>query len=61
MGLESRKALKTAITNFNLLPEDAIVHVEGKPLEGIVPDETSEVYTMLSSGEFVLDEKPQDN
>ena len=61
MGLESRKALKTAITNFNLLPEDAIVHVEGKPLEGVVPDETSEVYTMLSSGEFVLDEKPQDS
>jgi len=61
MGLESRQALKTAIKNFNLLSEDAIVHIEGKPLEGIVPDETSEVYTMTSTGEFILDEKPEDS
>jgi hypothetical protein len=61
MGLESRQALKSAIKNFNLLSEGAIVHVEGKPLEGIVPDETSEVYTMTSTGEFILDENPQDS
>jgi len=55
MGLESRHALRTAVKNFRNLPEHALVHVFGKGLEGIVPELETPVFTMMPSGDFVLD------
>jgi hypothetical protein len=55
MGLESRLALRTAIKNFRNLPETALVHLFGKGLEGMIPDMGTPVYTMMPSGDFVLD------
>jgi len=54
MGLESRYALRQAVKNFRNLPEHALVHVFGKGLDGLVPDEQTPVYTMMPSGDFVL-------
>lgn len=55
MGLESRLALRTAVKNFRNLPETALVHLFGKGLEGMIPDMETPVYTMMPSGDFVLD------
>ena len=55
MGLESRPALRQAVKNFRNLPEHAFVHIFGKGLEGLVPDMQTPVYTMMPSGDFVLD------
>ena len=55
MGLQDRGSLRRAVRNFRAMPENAIVHPEGKPVEGIVPDGDTKIYTMLTNGEFVLD------
>ena len=55
MGLEDRNALRKAVRNFRNLPENALVHLQGKDLEGIVPDPDTSVYTMMPSGDFTLD------
>ena len=54
MGLQDRGSLRRAVRNFRAMPENAIVHPEGKPVEGIVPDGDTKIYTMLTNGEFVL-------
>ena len=55
MGLQDRGSLRRAVRNFRSLPENAIVHPEGQPVEGIMPDEETQIYTMLTTGEFVHD------
>ena len=52
-----RNALRKAVQNFRLLPENAIVHVQGQPLDGIVPDTNTEIYEMLPTGDFILENK----
>ncbi len=54
MGLENRRALRKAVQNFRKLPENAVVHIQNRPLDGMVPDEETEVYEMLPSGDFIL-------
>ena len=54
MGLAYRAALRKAVKNFRLLPENAIVHLQGKPIS-IPEDEDIPVYEMLPSGDFVKD------
>ncbi|MBH51614.1 MAG: hypothetical protein CL785_00455 [Chloroflexi bacterium] len=54
MGLENRQALRKAVKNFNLLPENAIVNIEGRFKSGINPDDDTPIYTMKPNGEFIL-------
>jgi len=54
MGLADRPALRKAVKNFRLLPENAMVHLQGKPIVGIPEGEDIPVYEMLPSGDFVL-------
>ena len=56
MGLENRQSLRKAVKNFKLLPENAIVNIEGKLSSGIIPDDDTPVYTMKPNGDFILDE-----
>ena len=54
MGLADRQALRKAVKNFRLLPENAMVHLQGKPIVGIPEDEDIPIYEMLPSGDFIL-------
>ena len=54
MGLADRLALRKAVKNFRLLPENAMVHLQGKPIVGIPEGEDIPIYEMLPSGDFVL-------
>ncbi len=54
MGLADRHALRKAVKNFRLLPENAMVHLQGKPIVGIPGDEDIPIYEMLPSGDFIL-------
>lgn len=54
MGFSDRQALRKAVKNFHFLPENAVVHFQGKPLDGIVPDTDTPVYEILPSGDFIL-------
>ena len=54
MGLADRQALRKAVKNFRLLPENAMVHLQGKPIVGIPEDENIPIYEMLPSGDFIL-------
>ncbi len=54
MGLNDRSSLRKAVRNFRLLPEDAIVHLQGKPLSGTPEDPAIPIYEMLPSGDFSL-------
>ena len=61
MGFIDRNALRKAVQNFRLLPENAIVHVQGQPFDGIVPDTNTEIYEMLPTGDFILENQvPQE-
>ena len=53
-GLESRQALKRAVNGFNSLPEDAIVKLHGKDIEGVELSEDSKIYELQESGKFIL-------
>jgi len=55
MGLADRAALRKAVRNFRLLPEDSFVHLPGKDMEGSLPLEDAHIFTMLPTGEFVED------
>ena len=55
MGLADRHALRKAVKNFRLLPENAMVYLQGKPIVGIPEDEDTPIYEMLPSGDFILD------
>lgn len=61
MGLSNRQALREAVKNFRLLPENAIVHLEGKPLDGIIPDAATQIYAMAPSGDFILENPESQN
>jgi len=54
MGLADRHALRKAVKNFRLLPENAMVHLQGKPIVGLSEDEGIPIYEMLPSGDFIL-------
>ena len=54
MGLESRKALRRAIENFQNLPEGGVVQLPGRPIEELPDEAASAIYEMQSSGDFVL-------
>jgi hypothetical protein len=54
MGLENRRALRNAVNNFRNLPENAVVHMQNNPLDGMVPDNETQVFEMLPSGDFIL-------
>ena len=54
MGLADRQALRKAVKNFQLLPQNAMVHLQGKPIVGIPEDEDIPIYEMLPSGDFIL-------
>ncbi len=54
MGLESRRALRRAVENFQNLPEGAAVQLPGKPIQDLPEDAASAVYEMMPTGEFVL-------
>lgn len=54
MGLADRTALRKAVKNFRLLPENAVVHLQGKPLTDM-PDGEIAIYEMLPSGDFILE------
>ena len=53
MGLTDRLSLRKAVKNFRNLPENAMVHLQGKPIVGIPEGEDIPVYEMLPSGDFV--------
>ncbi|MEC8945223.1 MAG: acyl-ACP desaturase [Chloroflexota bacterium] len=53
-GLESRQALKRAVNGFNSLPEDAIVKLHGKDIEGVELSEDSKIYELQENGKFIL-------
>lgn len=55
MGLTDRSALRNAVNNFRSLPEHAVVHIQGKPLNGLPDDEDLAIYEMLPSGDFILE------
>ena len=55
MGLADRTALRKAVKNFRLLPEHAVVHLQGKPLSDMPSGEDISVYEMLPSGDFILE------
>ena len=54
MGLADRAALRKAVKNFRLLPEKAVVHLQGKPLPDL-PEGDIVIYEMLPSGDFILE------
>jgi hypothetical protein len=54
MGLADRHALRKAVKNFRLLPANAMVHRQGKPIVDIPEDEDIPIYEMLPSGDFML-------
>ena len=54
MGFANRHALRKAVKNFQLLPENAMVHLQGKPIVGIPEDENISIYEMLPTGDFIL-------
>ena len=58
MGLADRPALRKAVRNFRLLPENAMVYLQGKPIVSIPEDEDIPIYEMLQSGDFMLN-RPQ--
>jgi hypothetical protein len=58
MGFSDRQALRKAVKNFHSLPENAVVHLQGKPPNDIVPDTDTPVYEILPSGDFVLTSSP---
>ena len=53
-GLESRQALKRAVNGFNSLPEDAIVKLHGKDIEGVEISKDSKIYELQENGKFIL-------
>jgi|TARA_B100001750_G_C15521142_1_gene611659 hypothetical protein len=60
MGLESKKALRKAIENYQNLPINCLVQLSGKTnTENI--QEGFEVYEMLASGDFILKNEPVDS
>ena len=54
MGLESRRALRRAVENFQNLPEGAAVQLPGKPILGLPEGVASAIYEMRPTGDFVL-------
>lgn len=54
MGLESRKALRRAVENFQNLPEGTAVQLPGKPIHDLPKDAASAIYEMMPTGDFVL-------
>ncbi len=38
-----------------IMPERAVVHLQGKPLSGFPGDEGMAIYEMLPSGDFILE------
>lgn len=61
MGLENRQALRKAVHNFQLLPENAIVNVENRFSSGITPDDETQIYTMKPNGDFILEDPSTKN
>ena len=54
MGLESRRALRRAVTNFQNLPEGAVVQLPGRPIRDLPEGVASAIYEMRPTGDFVL-------
>ena len=54
MGLESRRALRRAVENFQNLPEGAVVQLPGGPLRDLPEGVASAMYEMRPTGDFVL-------
>ena len=54
MGLESRSALRSAVKNFQNLPEGAAVQLPGKPILDLPEGVASAIYEMMPTGDFVL-------
>ena len=59
MGLVDRKALRLAVNNFRNLGPNSVVHVEGTPIEGLDPQQKIDIFTMVPTGEFILDNSGQ--
>jgi len=55
MGLVDRKALRLAVNNFRNLGPNSVVHVEGTPVHDLEPEKMVNAFTMLPTGEFILD------
>ena len=54
MGLESRRALRRAVENFQNMPEGAVVQLPGKPIPDLPKGGASAIYEMRPTGDFVL-------
>lgn len=55
MGLADRAALRKAVKNFRLLPEDSVIHLPGKEIEDSLVSDSTRIFTMHENGEFVED------